>query len=158
MRTLPWTLALILCVAVLANCTPCAGQTYGWQLVGKRCGECGRPVSMSAMVGDTCPYCGARWGLSVNEIVGSRGVSRQSTRHPYLNAVMAERMRQMQQREARKARLRHYRSALREFSLAKRLERRGDIADAKRRYQEIVDTYPSTSSARWARTRLERLR
>jgi competence protein ComGC len=31
-------------------------------LVSKSCGACGKKVSKSSKVGDTCPHCGVRWG------------------------------------------------------------------------------------------------
>jgi len=34
-----------------------------YRLVGKTCGKCGKPVSMSSKIGDTCPHCGAVWGV-----------------------------------------------------------------------------------------------
>ncbi|MDX9722413.1 MAG: hypothetical protein RBU37_16835 [Myxococcota bacterium] len=34
----------------------------GMQFVHKTCGSCGKPVSSSAQVGDTCEHCGVRWG------------------------------------------------------------------------------------------------
>jgi hypothetical protein len=29
----------------------------------KRCDHCGRTVPSNSKVGDTCPYCGVRWGF-----------------------------------------------------------------------------------------------
>jgi len=36
------------------------GQTY--TTVSKNCGKCGKAVSSSSKIGDTCPHCGVRWG------------------------------------------------------------------------------------------------
>lgn len=67
---------LFLAVALLSfvgAAQPCLGQYYE-TLVGKECGNCGKPVSLSARVGDRCPHCGAVWGVEQKRYIGGVGV------------------------------------------------------------------------------------
>lgn len=41
---------------------PASAQSSS-RVTGKSCGGCGKPVSLSARVGDRCPHCGGRWGV-----------------------------------------------------------------------------------------------
>jgi endogenous inhibitor of DNA gyrase (YacG/DUF329 family) len=49
-------------------------QTYS-STTTANCGKCGKTVSSSAKVGDSCPYCGVRWGkentTTTNSIINS---------------------------------------------------------------------------------------
>ena len=49
-------------------------QTYS-SLTTANCGKCGKAVSSSAKVGDSCPHCGVRWGkentTTTNSIINS---------------------------------------------------------------------------------------
>jgi hypothetical protein len=76
-RALSAAFAAALALALLmAGCIslspPCAAQGSGsYRTLSKTCGKCGRQVSISAKVGDTCPYCGAVWGAETSTYVPS---------------------------------------------------------------------------------------
>lgn len=38
----------------------------------KSCGNCGKPIPVTAKVGDSCPFCGARWDFERMTIVSGQ--------------------------------------------------------------------------------------
>lgn len=68
-----WKVAIhILAMGVLSGAavlapTPAHAQQY--RVVSKSCESCGRAVSVSSQVGDTCPYCGVTWGVENQQVI-----------------------------------------------------------------------------------------
>ena len=59
MRHYLFVIAFSLCNIILPS-DKVFSQTY--TSVSKSCGKCGKAVSSSSKIGDTCPHCGVRWG------------------------------------------------------------------------------------------------